>query len=203
MPAPISRTRSKGANEFGITKTMTPAALLAFISDIHSLTLQTAQGLYLTTGWYWDLNEETRAFGKRFFAKMKKEPTMDQAGYYSATMQYLKAVKTVGSTDSDKVMAELKKAKINDMFTKNGYVRADGLMVHTMYVMQVKTPSRVEVSLGLLQGDQGHAGRRGRRVAAGSDLSAGQEVACSRDDVTVPCSACRCPRSSASSCWGW
>ena len=131
----------KGATEFGITKTMTPAALLAFISDIHSLTLPTAQGLYLTTGWYWDLNEETRAFGKRYFAKMKNEPTMDQAGYYSATMQYLKAVKTVGSTDSDKVMAELKKAKINDMFTKNGYVRADGLMIHTMYVMQVKTPA--------------------------------------------------------------
>src|SRR5271170_945576 len=131
----------KGATEFGITKTMTPAALLAFISEIHSLTLSTVQGLYLTTGWYWDLNEETRAFGKRYFEKMKREPTMDQAGYYSATMQYLKAVKTVGSTDSDKVMAELKKAKINDMFAKNGYVRADGLMIHTMYVMQVKKPA--------------------------------------------------------------
>jgi branched-chain amino acid transport system substrate-binding protein len=131
----------KAATEFGITATMKPAALLAFISDIHSLTLQTAQGLYLTTGWYWDVNAETREFGKRFFAKMKKEPTMDQAGAYSATMQYLKAVKAAGSTDSDKVMAELKKAKINDMFTKNGYVRADGLMVHDMYVMQVKTPA--------------------------------------------------------------
>jgi branched-chain amino acid transport system substrate-binding protein len=131
----------KGANEFGITKTMKPAALLAFISDIHSLTLQTAQGLYLTTGWYWDLNEETRAFGKRFFAKMQREPTMDQAGAYSAALQYLKAVKAAGSTDSDKVMAELKKAKLNDMFVKNGYIRADGLMVHTMYVMQVKTPA--------------------------------------------------------------
>jgi branched-chain amino acid transport system substrate-binding protein len=131
----------KAANEFGITKTMRPAALLAFISDINSLTLQTAQGLYLTTGWYWDLNEETRAFAKRFFAKMKKEPTMDHAGYYSATMQYLNAVKAVGSTDADLVMAQLKKTKINDMFTKNGYVRADGLMVHTMYVMQVKTPA--------------------------------------------------------------
>ena len=131
----------KGATEFGITKTMTPAALLAFISDIDSLTLQTAQGLYLTTGWYWDLNEETRAFGKRYFDKMKKEPTMDQAGYYSATLQYLKAVKSVGTTDADKVMAELKKAKINDMFAKNGYVRADGLMIHTMYVMQVKKPA--------------------------------------------------------------
>jgi branched-chain amino acid transport system substrate-binding protein len=131
----------KAATEFGITATMKPAALLVFISDIHSLTLQTAQGLYLTTGWYWDVNAETREFGKRFFAKMKREPTMDQAGAYSATMQYLKAVKAVGSTDSDKVMAELKKTKINDMFAKNGYVRADGLMVHDMYVMQVKTPA--------------------------------------------------------------
>jgi branched-chain amino acid transport system substrate-binding protein len=72
---------------------------------------------------------------------MKREPTMDQAGYYSATLQYLSAVKAVGSTNSDLVMAQLKKVKINDMFTKNGYVRADGLMVHTMYVMQVKTPA--------------------------------------------------------------
>ena len=131
----------KAADEFGITKTMKPAALLAFLSDIHSLTLQTAQGLYLTTAWYWDLNEETREFAKRFFAKMHKEPTSTQAAYYSATLQYLKAVKTVGSADSDKVMAELKKAKIDDMFAKNGYVRTDGLMVHSMYVMQVKTPA--------------------------------------------------------------
>jgi branched-chain amino acid transport system substrate-binding protein len=72
---------------------------------------------------------------------MKKEPTMDHAGAYSATMQYLKAVKAAGTTDSDKVMAELKKAKISDLFTKNGYIRADGLMVHPMYVMQVKTPA--------------------------------------------------------------
>jgi len=131
----------KAANEFGITKTMKPAALLAFLSDIHSLTLQTAQGLYLTTGWYWDLNDDTRAFSKRFFAKTNKEPTMNQAAYYSATMQYLNAVKSIKSTDPDLVMAQLKKTKINDMFAKNGYIRADGLMVHSMYVMRVKTPA--------------------------------------------------------------
>jgi branched-chain amino acid transport system substrate-binding protein len=130
----------KAANEFGVTRTMKPAALLAFITDIHSLGLQTAQGLYLTTAWYWDLTPETRAFGKRFFAKFNREPTMDQAGAYSATLTYLKAVKAVGSTDPDKVMAELKKTKINDMFTKGGYIRADGSMIHDMYVMQVKTP---------------------------------------------------------------
>ncbi|HEY3731541.1 MAG TPA: ABC transporter substrate-binding protein, partial [Steroidobacteraceae bacterium] len=130
----------KAANEFGITKTMKPAALLAFITNIHSLGLQTAQGLYLTTGWYWDLSDDSRAFAKRFFDKQKAEPTMDQAGAYSATLTYLRAVKAVGSTDPDKVMAELKKTKINDMFAKGGYVRADGVMIHTMYVMQVKAP---------------------------------------------------------------
>jgi branched-chain amino acid transport system substrate-binding protein len=130
----------KAANEFGITKKMKPAALLTFINNIDSLGLQTAQGLYLTTGWYWDLNPETRAFAKRYFDKMHKEPTMDHAGYYSAATNYLKAVKSAGTTDSDKVMAELKKMKINDMFAKGGYIRADGVMIHDMYVMQVKTP---------------------------------------------------------------
>src|ERR1700674_1966261 len=130
----------KAANEFGITRTMKPAALLAFLTDIHSLGLKTAQGLYLTTGWYWDLNPDTRAFAKRYFAKTNKEPTMDQAGIYSATMTYLKAVKAVGATDADKVMAELHKVKIDDMFTSNGKIRADGLMEHEMYIMQVKKP---------------------------------------------------------------
>ena len=130
----------KAANEFGITRTMKPAALLAFLTDIHSLGLKTAQGLYLTTGWYWDLNPDTRAYAKRYFAKMNKQPTMDQAGIYSATMTYLKAVKAVGTTDSDKVMAELKRMKINDMFATGGYIRADGVMIHDMYVMQVKSP---------------------------------------------------------------
>jgi branched-chain amino acid transport system substrate-binding protein len=130
----------KAANEFGITKTMKPAALLAFLTDIHSLGLKTAQGLYLTTGWYWDTNEDTRAFAKRYFAKMNREPTMDQSGAYSATLTYLKAVKAAGSTDPDKVMAQLKSMKINDMFTQGGYIRADGAMIHDMYVMQVKSP---------------------------------------------------------------
>jgi len=130
----------KAANEFGITAKMKPAALLAFLSDVHSIGLQAAQGLYLTTAWYWDLNPETRAFAKRYFAKMNREPTMDQAGAYSATVTYLKAVKAVGSTDPEKIMAELKRTKINDMFAKGGYIRADGAMIHDMYVMQVKTP---------------------------------------------------------------
>ena len=130
----------KAANEFGITKTMKPAALLAFITDINALGLKTAQGLTLTTGWYWDLNDKSRAFGKRFFAKVNRMPTMSQAAYYSATLTYLNAVKTTGTTDGDKVMAELHRAKINDMYTAEGHIREDGVMVHDMFVMQVKTP---------------------------------------------------------------
>jgi branched-chain amino acid transport system substrate-binding protein len=131
----------KAANEFGITATMKPAALLAFLSDIHALGLDAAKGLYLTTGWYWNLNDKTRAFGKRFLEKTGVEPTMNQAAYYSATLTYLNAVKAAGTTDSDKVMDELHKAKVDDMFTDDGVIRADGLLQHSMYIMQVKTPA--------------------------------------------------------------
>ncbi len=131
----------KAANEFGITKNQALAGLLVFITDIHSLGLQTTQGMYLTDGWYWDFNDETRKFGRRYFDKMKKMPTMVQAGVYSSTLSYLKAVQAAGTDNSDAVMAQLKKLKINDMFAKNGYVRADGRMIHDMYLMQVKKPS--------------------------------------------------------------
>jgi branched-chain amino acid transport system substrate-binding protein len=130
----------KSANEFGLTQTMKPAGLLVFVNNIDSLGLKTAQGLYLTTAWYWDLNAETRAFGQRYFEKMKKYPSMLQSGSYSATMTYLKAVAAAGTTDADKVMTELKKTKINDLFAKGAYIRADGMMIHDMYVMQVKSP---------------------------------------------------------------
>jgi branched-chain amino acid transport system substrate-binding protein len=131
----------KAANEFGITKNQQLAGLLVFITDIHSLGLPTTQGMYLTDGWYWDLNDDTRKFGRRFFDKMKKMPTMVHAGVYSATLNYLKAVQAAGTDDSDAVMGELKKAKINDLFAKGGSIRADGRMVHDMYLMQVKKPS--------------------------------------------------------------
>jgi|EP01034_Spumella_vulgaris_P038412 branched-chain amino acid transport system substrate-binding protein len=131
----------KAANEFGITKKMKLAGLLIFINDVHSLGLNTTQGMYLTDGWYWDLNPDTRAWSKRYFEKMKKSPSMLQAADYSATANYLKAVKAVGTDDSDKVMAHLKKTPINDMFAKNGVIRQDGRMVHDMYLMEVKKPS--------------------------------------------------------------
>ncbi|MGZ9030139.1 MAG: ABC transporter substrate-binding protein [Burkholderiaceae bacterium] len=131
----------KAANEFGVTKNMKLAGLLMFINDIHSLGLQTTQGMYLTDGWYWNQSPESRAWGRRFFDKMKRMPSMIQAGNFSAVNQYLIAVKAAGTDDADAVMAQLKKQKINDMFAKNGYVRADGRMVHDMYLMQVKSPA--------------------------------------------------------------
>ena len=131
----------KAANEFGLTKTQSLAGLLVFITDIHSLGLQIAQGMMLTDGWYWDQNDDSRKFGKRYFEQIRKMPSMNQAGVYSAVTTYLKAVQAAGTDDADAVMAQMKKMKINDMFTKNGYIRADGRMVHDMYLMQVKKPS--------------------------------------------------------------
>jgi branched-chain amino acid transport system substrate-binding protein len=134
----------KAANEFGISKSMKLAGLLVFINDVHTLGLKTTQGMYLTDGWYWDQSPESRAWSKRYFAKMKKEPSMLQAADYSATMNYLNAVKAIKTDDGDKVMAQLKKTKINDMFTKNGEIRPDGRMVHDMYLMEVKKPSEAK-----------------------------------------------------------
>ena len=131
----------KAANEFGVTKNMKLAGLLMFINDIHSLGLPTTQGMYLTDGWYWNQSPESRAWAQKFFGKMKRMPSMLQAGDYSAVTQYLTAVKAAGTDDADAVMAQLKKQKINDMFAKGGYIRPDGRMIHEMYLMQVKTPA--------------------------------------------------------------
>ena len=131
----------KAANEFGVAKKMKMAGLLVFINDIHSLGLNATAGMYLTDGWYWDMNDQTRAWSKRYFAKMKKEPSMLQAGDYSAAAQYLAAVKAVGTDDSDKVMAKLKSTTIKDVFTNHGVIRPDGRMVHDMYLMEVKKQS--------------------------------------------------------------
>jgi branched-chain amino acid transport system substrate-binding protein len=131
----------KAAKEFGINKTMQLAGLLMFISDVHSLGLEATQGMYVTDSWYWNKDEATRKFSQRFFDKTRKEPTSVQAADYSAVTTYLKAVQAVGSTDADKVMAQLKKTKIDDFYTHGGYVRGDGVMVHDMYLMQVKKPS--------------------------------------------------------------
>ncbi|MGC3987071.1 MAG: ABC transporter substrate-binding protein [Pseudorhodoferax sp.] len=128
----------KAAREFGINKTMKTAGLLVFLSDVHSLGLKNTEGLLHTTSWYWDLNDQTRAFAKKFFDKAKRMPTDVQAADYSATTTYLKAVQAAGSTDADKVMEQLKKTPVNDFFGK-GQIRADGRFVHDMYLVEVKS----------------------------------------------------------------
>ena len=130
----------KQAAEFGITPKQSLAGLLMFISDVHTLGLKATQGMYLTTGFYWDYNDETRAWSKRFFEKHKRMPTMVQAGDYSSTMHYLKAVKAAGTDEAQAVMKKMKEMPINDFFAKNGKIRADGRMIHDMYLVQVKKP---------------------------------------------------------------
>ncbi|MDM0113267.1 ABC transporter substrate-binding protein [Variovorax sp. J22R133] len=130
----------KAAREFGIGKSMQLAGLLIFLSDIHSLGLKNTEGLVHTTSWYWDLNDDTRKFAARFFDKTKRMPTDVQAADYSATMTYLKAVAAAKTTDSDKVMAQLKSMKLDDFFGK-GQIRADGRYVHDMYLVEVKSPA--------------------------------------------------------------
>jgi branched-chain amino acid transport system substrate-binding protein len=129
----------KAAKEFGITKTMKVAGLLVFINDVHSLGLANTEGLQLADSWYWNQDDASRKFAKRFFDKYKRMPSSLQAANYSATMAYLNAVKATGTTDSDKVMAQLKSVSQNDFYTK-GKIRADGRMIHDMYLFQVKSP---------------------------------------------------------------
>ncbi len=130
----------KQANEFGITKKQNLAGLLVFISDINSLGLSTAKGMYLTTAFYWDRDDDSRKWSKRFFEKMKKMPTMVQAGVYSAVTHYLKAIQAAGTDDPDAVMAKMREMPVNDFFAKNGRIGPDGLHRHDMYLVQVKTP---------------------------------------------------------------
>ena len=130
----------KSAHDFGLTKNMKLAGLLMVINDIHALGLPVAQGLLMADSWYWDKDEASRKFAARFFAKFKRMPSSHQAADYSATATYLRAVKEVGTDDADKVMAHLKKMKLNDFYSK-GYIRADGRYVHDMYLMQVKSPA--------------------------------------------------------------
>ena len=131
----------KAAAEFGVNKKMKLAALLMFVNDVHAVGLNITQGMYLTDGWYWDTNDETRAWAKKFMARNKKAPSMLHAADYSAATFYLNAVKAAGTDDGDKIMAKMKSTKVNDFFAKNGVVRPDGRMVHDMTLMQVKSPA--------------------------------------------------------------
>lgn len=132
----------KTASEFGVTQSgQRLAGMVVFLNDIHAMGLEVTQGLMLTTGWYWDMNEDTRAWAKRYSERVGSMPTMVQAGIYSATTHYLNAVKETGSDDTKTVRAHMAKTPINDMFAKNGSIREDGRMVHDMYLVQVKTPA--------------------------------------------------------------
>jgi branched-chain amino acid transport system substrate-binding protein len=131
----------KQANEFGLTKSQTMVSLLVFISDVHSMELQAAQGLKFVTAFYWDRNDQTRAWSKRFFERHGKMPTMAQSGTYSAVRHYLLSIAASGTDEARAVMAKMREIPVNDFYTTNGRVREDGRMVHDMYFAQVKTPS--------------------------------------------------------------
>lgn len=132
----------KAAQEFGVGRDgkQTVVGMLVFIGDVHALGLKTAQGLVLTTAFYWDLNDETRAWSKRFYERVGKMPQMTHAGDYSSTLHYLKAVQAAGTDDAQAVMAKMREMPVNDLFAKNGHIRADGLMVHDLLLVQVKKP---------------------------------------------------------------
>jgi len=132
----------KQGAEFGITKGGQKfAALLMFITDVHALGLQAAQGLQFTEAFYWDMTPETRAFSERFIKKVGHMPGMAQAGVYSATMHYLKAVMALGSKDPLKVMEKMRETPINDFMTTNGTLRIDGRVLRDMYLLEVKKPA--------------------------------------------------------------
>jgi len=168
----------KQAADFGITnggQKLSP--LLAFVTDIDSVGLETAQGLLLAEAFYWDLNDDTRAFSKRFMERVKRMPTSAQAGVYSSVTHYLKAVKAAGTTDAAPVMKIMKETPIDDMFAKNGRIREDGRMVHDMYLFEVKKPAESKRPLGRLQAARHRSRQRGVPVARSVALSAGEEIA--------------------------
>ena len=138
---PNNTNEIKLAHEFGLVQGgQQLAGLLILITDVHALGLQTAQGLLLTTSFYWDLDDKTRAWSKRFFDKVQHMPTMWQAGVYSAVMHYLQAVKAAGTDEAEKVAGQMRTQPIEDFFSRNGRLREDGLMVHDLLLVQVKTP---------------------------------------------------------------
>jgi branched-chain amino acid transport system substrate-binding protein len=132
---------TKQANEFGLTKNQTIVSLLVFISDVHSMELQAAKGLKFVTAFYWDRNDETRTWSKRFFDRHGRMPTMPQAAVYSAIRHYLGAIAAAGTDEAKAVMAKMRERPVDDFYVKNGRLREDGRLVHDMYFAQVKTPS--------------------------------------------------------------
>lgn len=130
----------KSAYEFGVMKNQEVTAMLIFINDIHALGLQLAQGMLLTESFYWDANDETRSWSRRYFEKMKKMPNMVQAGEYSSIMHYLKAVRATGTDDTTRVMEWMKATPVDDFFARGARVRADGRLINDVYLFEVKKP---------------------------------------------------------------
>lgn len=154
----------KSAHDFGLDAggKQTLAGLLVWLTDVKGLGLEYAQGMVLTNGFYWDRDDETRAWSKRFYERMKRMPHMGDAGDYSSTMHYLKAIQAAGTDEAGAVMAKMREMPVNDFFAKNGKIRIDGRMVHDMYVYQVKKPSEskgdwdVYKLLSVIPGDQAY-----------------------------------------------
>nr|WP_320109693.1 ABC transporter substrate-binding protein [Rhodopseudomonas sp. P2A-2r] len=167
----------KQASEYGIGRTdkQVIAPLLAYITDVKSLGLAKAQGMYLTEAFYWDYDDRSRAFAEKYFAKMNRMPSASQAAVYSATLSYLKAIEGAGTDEAMAVMAKLRTMTIDDAAIRNGHLRADGALVHDMLLLQVKKPAEIQARLGLLQ-RQGRAQGRGRVSEAERTLPAEQEL---------------------------
>ena len=150
----------KQANEFGLGKKQSLVALLIFITDVHSMQLQAAQGLKFVTAFYWDRDDETRGWSKRFFDKHGRMPTMAQAGIYSAVKHYIASIAAAGTDDAKAVMVKMRELPVNDFYVRNGRVREDGRLVHDMLFAQVKTPAEYSRPwdyykiLGVIPGDQ-------------------------------------------------
>ncbi|MFC5236066.1 ABC transporter substrate-binding protein [Pseudonocardia zijingensis] len=127
-------------NTLGLRDSVAVVGMHLFITELDEIGLEHAQGMYVPAGWFWTRDAETRAWSERFFAEFGRMPTSLQAADYSAALQYLNAVEGAGSDDADAVLARLRNTRINDVYTKNGYIRGDGHMVHDMYLLQVKEP---------------------------------------------------------------
>ncbi|GEK46232.1 ABC transporter permease [Bisbaumannia pacifica] len=133
------------ASQFGLTQSgQQLAGLLVFLNDVHAMGLDATQGLLLTTGWYWNMDDQAREWSERYYERVGRMPTMVQAGIYSSTMHYLNAVEATGSDDTATVREHMMSQPIHDFFARNGHIRADGRMVHDMYLAQVKTPEQSE-----------------------------------------------------------
>jgi branched-chain amino acid transport system substrate-binding protein len=132
----------KQAAEFGLPQAgQRLAGLLMYINDVHSVGLAAMQGMTLTTGFYWDRDDESRAFAQRFFDRLQKMPNMSQAGVYSSTLHYLQAVRAAGTVETGAVMRKIRELPVEDFFSHGGHIREDGRMVHDMYIVKVKTPA--------------------------------------------------------------